>query len=1034
MFAPGIPGRQVVADCRLPYNTGMSFPRLLLLGKPKFEYQDRPVELSSAKAVALLAFLAAARESQPRERLIGFLWAESTEEAARKNLRNTLWSLRKALGDDVVSADDDQLALGEAVWTDVREFERLGESDPEAAVALYRGPFLDGLSVSDAPDYEIWLTGERERLAESCSRALMVLVGKHRDAGNWRRVVEVAQRALAFDNLQEPMHRALMEAHARLGERAEALRGYDTLQATLDRELGVQPLPETVALRTAIVNGQLGPGRDSASEPRPARRPAARGAKPRSPFVGRRAEFLALDSEIKIAAAGQARVVLMNGEVGIGKSRLWREWSATLAPSATVLEARCLDSTQALPFAPVAEMLSQPAVAHKLFTPSSPVSPIWLEQVARLVPTIRSTLPHLPAPLVLPPEEERRRLFEAFTQCLLALGGKPLVLFVDDVHWADRATLDWLDFLVHRLLTQPLLLVLAYRPEDASSPLAHLIASWGREGLARRLPLARLTDAEAAALLSSLGGDPGLAQRIQAQSAGNPYFLIEMYRAMPEDIPPVLADLIRARLDRLDDASRQVLQAASVLGREFDFALLRRASGRSEEETLGALDTLLGANVLVERAERYDFAHPLVAAVVQKGMSAARRAFVHRRAAQALQVLEANRLAPIAGQLADHYAQAGDPARAAHYNQMAAERAVALAAPEEAVNFYRQAIAAEPTPARQMGLGRVLLQTVQTDEARSVFETALGEYQAAGDRRGAARAALSIAESFFPSGRFDAGREWLVKALAFAESEQDPESHALAHLALASGQQGGEAEFVEAERNLDQATVHAVENHLPDIAGRARFVMGNLLAERGDLPRAIKAYTEAIEYSRAAGNDFQQALGHNNLAYHALLAGDFATAHQQVEAGLALAEARALRLVLQNLYSTRSEIALAEHEWSQAEEWSNRALAEAAKNHNLRETAGDHANLARAAWGRGDLDSALVLLEGARTEAATLADRHLRIKIDLWLAELLLERGECAAADEALARADKLLEGGGRRQLAEWADRLRNRIAALRAG
>jgi DNA-binding SARP family transcriptional activator len=1018
----------------------MSAPHLFFLGQPQFELDGQPAELSSAKAAALLAFLAAANDPQPRERLVGLLWAESSEEAARKNLRNALWSIRKTLGEDVLAADDDHLSIGPAVWVDIREFQALAESVPQSAVALFRGPFLDGLVVADAPDFEIWLTGERERLAEVYSRALSALVDSFRAKGDWRQVISIAQRALASDNLQEPMYRALMEAHAHLGERAEALRHYDTLRTTLERELGVQPLPETDALRAAIVNGAIAPDVAGALVPAPsprmpsAKRHLVRQAPSRPPFIGRRAERLALDAELQTVMSGQARIVLLSGEVGIGKSSLWYEWSADLAPTAMVLQVRCLDSTQALPFAPLAEMFSQPAVVRKLFTPSSPVSSIWLEQMARLMPVVRTLIPHLPTPAMLPPGEERRRMFEALTQCLLALDAQPLVLFFDDVHWADRATLDWLDYMVHRLQNRPLLVVLAYRPEDAPGPLVHLVASWGREKLARRLPLARLTPSESAALIAALGGDPTLTERVQAASAGNPYFLIEMLHAAPTDIPPVLSDLIRARLDRLDEAARQVLQAASVLGPNFDFATLRRTSGRSEEETLTALDALLGALVLTEREGRYDFAHPLIAAVVHKGMSGARRAFIHRRAAQALESTHANHLPEIAGLLAAHYAQAGDVPRAAHYAEIAAERAVALAASAEAIDFYRQALALEPTAARHMGLGRVLLNQADLDHARAEFETALREMQNAGDRRGAARAALSLAETYFPSGHFDIAQEWTTKALAFADNENDPESHALAHLALASGEYGTTSSFADAEKNLNAATRHAVENHLPDIASRARFFLGNFRAERGDLEGAVKAFAEAIEFARQSGDEFREVLGHNNLAYHALLMGDLATAHEQVEMGLELAEKRALRLPLQHLYSTRGEIALAEKQWDAAEDWFNRALIEADKNRNAREVANGHANLGLVARGRGDLDNALILLENARAAAAVLTDVHLRIRIDLWLTELFLQRGECAAAGEALARANARLEGSERKQLQEWADRLRKEVHAFRAG
>ncbi len=1015
---------------------------MFFLGAPRFERGKRTVELTTAKAIALLGYLAATREPQTREHLLGLLWAESSDQAARKNLRNALWAIRKSLGEDAIVADNDRLAISQSASVDVWEFEQIADrrwqmadsfskseiENLKSKIDLYRAPFLDGLLLDDAPEFEIWLTAERERLAQLNLRALSALVDAYQRAGDWRAVSETAQRALAHDNLQEPMHRALMQAHARLGERAEALRQYDTLRATLDRELGVAPLPETETLRAAIVNGEISVGAQHAAPPLTApRRQTALIDQTAAPYIGRRAERTALDEELEAAMRGSARVVLLTGEVGIGKSRLWQEWSATLSPDFCVLAARCLDSTQALPFAPLTEMFSRREITQKLFTAPSPVPSIWLAEVARLLPEIRTRFPDLPAPAALPPDEERRRVFEAFTQCLLALA-RPIVFFVDDAHWADRATLDWLDYLAHRLNREALLLIVAYRPEDAPAPLIHLVAGWGREGIARRVPLARLTNAESAALLVSLGGDPALAAHVHAQTAGNPYFLIELIRAGTDQAPEVLTELVRARLDRLPETARQVLQAAAVLAPDFDFAALRRTSGRGEEETLAALDALLSAAVLVEQNSHYEFSHPLVATIVQDGLSGARRAFLHRRAAEALEATNAARLPQIAGQLAAHYAHAGDAARAAHFAELAAEHALSLAAINESVSFYRQALALEPTPARQLGLGQVLTRQGELAEARETFEAALRGFEAAGDRRGAGRVAIGISETLFPQGRFADARRWIEKGISYLDTDSSLESHALAHMLLGSTPSDAQS-LAEAERHLRRATEHAVEGNLPDIAARSQFALGNLLAEHGDLARANDAYRESIRFAQAAGDDYQEILGHNNLAYHSLLAGDVDTARQQIDQAMALAEARALRLPLQYLYSTRGQIALAEKQWDAAEAWFTRGLAEAEANGNLERVAGSYVDLGLAARGKGDLDSALMRLAAARDAAVkTGGAQHLQIQIELWLAELYWQRGERAAALQALARAEKKLAGGQRRGLEEWAERLKRDI------
>lgn len=1021
----------------------MTAIQLRFLGPPQLARDERPVALSSAKAVALLAYLAMARRPQSRERLLGLLWATSATEAAQKNLRNTLWAIRKALGEDVLSAQDDHLALGDAVWADVREFEALAEGQEpaeailrrqEAVLTLYRGPFLDGLTLTDAPEFENWLALESERLAQLYLRTLARLVSAYREQANWQEVIALARRALAHDNLQEPMHRALMEAHARLGERAEALRQYDALRTTLAQTLGVDPLPETEALRAAIIGGELQPiGGPVPAAPRPPGRQRRSGESMAPPFVGRQAERAMLDVELQAAASGPARVVLLTGEIGIGKSRLWQEWSAGLPPGITALESCCLEATQALPFAPLAGLFRSRVCTTHLLGPDCPIPPMWLAEIARFVPEIRAALPALPALAALPQEEERYRLFEAFTQFLAAFKARPLVLFIDDLHWADHATLDWLGYLVYRLRDQPLLLIAAYRPEEAPTRLTELVAGWAREGVVQRLPLQRLTNEESAALIAALGVEPMLTHRVQAQSAGNPYFLIELARAGPGDVPPALTELIRARLERLGDPARQVLQAAAMLEPDFDFAVLRRTSGRGEEEVLDALDALLNAAVLIERGGRYTFAHPLVAAVVRGGLSGARRAFLYRRAAEALEATYAGRLSQIAGRLAAYYAQAGDGVQAGLYAERAAEHALALAAPAEAVDFYRQALALDPTPARQLGLGQALLRQEDLAEARAAFEAALSAAEAEGDQRSAARACLGLAETHLPEGRADEAARWMEKSLTYLDPGADPEAHALAHFLLGASRLDAGQSLAQSEKELNEAVRLAAENNLVEIGSRSRFILGNVLAQRGDLTGALQAFRDSITLAQAAGNPYQEVLGHNNTAYHALLAGDLAAAHKHVEAGLTLAETRALHLPLQYLYSTRGEIALAEQQWADAEGWFKRALAEAERNGNVQQATNILANLGLVARGRGDSDQALALLETACRSAEKLTAPYLQMQIDLWLAELFLERGERAAADEALRRAQTRPAAEQYARLWAWAGRLRH-ASLLTAG
>lgn len=994
--------------------------RLQLLGPPTLLADGKAVALASAKALALLAYLAVHELPQGRDHLIALLWPESTSAAGRKNLRNLLWSLRTTVGASLIEGDE-RLALRADLWADVRQFEQayrelanleLATANDTRIVALaaglhelYRGPLLDGVALDDAPDLELWLSSERERLQQNYLAALNRLVECHRAAARWNDVISIARAALSHDALQETLHQALMEAHARQGERAEALRQHETLRDLLDRELGVAPLPETEALRSAIRSGAIQPRRPVVQPSVAPRR------MPSAPYIGRQAELAALDGLWNEAQESGARVALLAGEAGIGKSRLWQTWAARLPDGITVLEARCLQTTRSLPFAPLAELLRTSFLPNELplLLAGRERPPAWLAELSRLLPELRDTLPNLPQPQPLVPDEEQRRTFEALVQSLQLAPDRPLVLFIDDLHWADRATLDWLGYLVHRAHNLSLLLVGAYRAEEMPMSLGQLIVGWTRGGVLRRLMLNRLDRAETAALVDALGGDQSRLDALYDQSAGNPYFVRELLHTAPDHVPAALVDLISERLDQLPDEARQVIQAAAVLQPYSDFAALCRTSGRDEGETLDAIDLLVQRGLLVERGNGLAFNHPLITHVVDGSLSGARRAQLHRRAAEAWLALAGAHSDELAGRLATHFREAGDNERAAHYAELAGDQALSVGAPVEAGQFYEQALELHPNPQRWYGFGLAHYWQGDLQGARAAFIIAHEGAKTAGDGRGAMRACLELARISLASGRGEEVVRWVTLGRSYLGDQNDPTAQAMAAYLLGTGMRISDQSLVEAEASLQEARRCAQDAHAESLMPMIFFELGNVWAQRGDLPLAIDYYHQTSAIAQQHDDALNTALGYNNAAYHAALLGDFATAHHDIERGLALAEERGLDLSRQWLYSTRGELALAEGAWGEAEHWLQRGVALAESFGNSALVAGYHANLARATSGRGDLETALADMQAARKEADACTDRYLLCRIDLWLAELHHARGETAASIAALARADAFL-------------------------
>jgi tetratricopeptide (TPR) repeat protein len=458
-----------------------------------------------------------------------------------------------------------------------------------------------------------------------------------------------------------------------------------------------------------------------------------------------------------------------------------------------VLEARCLNTTRSLPFAPLTGLLKQSACVETLFKPDTPVPVVWLTELARLLPEIRQHWPHISQPPQLPPDEEHYRLFEAFTQLMIALSGRPLCLFIDDIHWIDPSTLDWLVYLSDRLESEALLLVVTYRPSEAPPRLSQATAGWGRRGLLHRLPLSAFSLEETRALLQARHFEAERITELQRRSAGNPYFLIELSQAEPGDTPPGLAELIQARLEQLPDETRQVLQAAAVLETEFDLSLLRRTSGRGEEETLNALDELLAAAVLREQNGFYEFSHPIGGLGGKPERSAWPGAvFCTGGRPWHLEASHPNRLPALAGRLSLHYRNAGRPQQAAAFADQAAAHALTLTAVPEAIHFYRQAIQLDPTPARQLGLGNALLAYGELQTGRETLAASAEGCEAATDPAGAARAYLALALSYMPSGQGEMVIHYAQVALDSLGDDFHPELIARAyHLRAAGGMTAG---------------------------------------------------------------------------------------------------------------------------------------------------------------------------------------------------------------------------------------------------
>jgi DNA-binding SARP family transcriptional activator len=891
-----------------------------LLGPPRVRRAGRTVSFDTRKAMALLAHLALSERPRSREALCELLWSGQDPEHARGALRRTLSALRKGIGQQWLDTSADSVALrdGGGVEVDVWRFRSLVENDALAAAAeVFRGELLEGFALRDSPEFEAWHLYEADALRRELGTALGRLVAELRERGDYTTGIAHARRWLELDQLHESAHRELIRLYALSGDRAAALAQYRECVRTLSQELGVAPVEETAALFEQVSEGRLVP--QLSQEPSPARpEPPSR-----LPLVGR-AEQLASLVEAWRAAGPDGRLAVIEGEAGIGKTRLGQELMASVAAAGgRVLAARCHDDEAGIPYGPIVELLGEAARSAPEALEAG-VSPQRLADVALLLPDLGSLRDGLPEPVSLTDPGAHARLLEGVAAVLSAAcaGRAPGLLALDDVHAADEASLDVLGYLGRRLRGRPLVLMLGWRSE--SVPPGHrvrrLATDLARGGAATVVVLSRLDEADVGTLVRAVQPDapPELERRVFVESEGLPLFVAEYLAALEagtdaggEALPGELRGLLEARLGGLDEIDRQLLETAAVIGRSFELETVRAASGRSDEETADGLDELVARGLVRELGEPgYDFTHDKLRALVYDDIGLARRRLLHRRVAEALS--PGARDAPI---VAQHLRQAGDQAGAAAQHRLAGEQAAALLAHADALEHFEAALALGDPDA--VGLHERIgdLRTLVGDYAGALasYESAAahgaardlariehklgGVHQRRGEwERAEARfaVALETAEDDGLRARIladlsltlhNAERTKEAVALAeqareLAEAAADVRAQAQAHNLL--GVLASRAGQVDAARRELERSL-ALAQELDDDAARAAALNNLALVARagGELERALTLTDEALALCAAQGDRHREAALENNLAdlHHAAGRPDESMAH-----------------------------------------------------------------------------------------------------------------------------------------------------------
>lgn len=698
---------------------------LLFLGPPLVIRDGQPIRFDRRQPLALLACLACAKEPVSRDYLAFLFWPDVPQAQARHRLRRVLHQLHLALKDEDMAAmlesTPETLALRHHTCrADVRAFTRLaqaihGQSAAEVvrlatqALALYRGPFLDGFTLRAAPEFERWMLEQREQLQQRYWHIWRALTLAHIEQGQMSQALAAAERWLTVDPLAEEAYRLLMRLYAESGQASAALRLYRQCAAVLAQELGVEPAPETQALCELIRRGMF----SNAGAPAPADRRGqtqtiARRLRPtlEAPCVGRARELARVRAAVQSSLSGRPQVVGLCGPPGIGKTRVIQEALADFVQPIWAGSGR--RAGRFIPYGVILEALQQ--ALQDVHPDRLALPDPWRQEAARLFPSLR---PPVWQPLPdLPPDQAQARLFEALIHVVRALVRQTdgAVLVCDDGEEADALSLAWLGALAAQARGLPLAIVLAYQDEVANPALRTCLAELTRLGILCEVRPSPLEVADVAELIGHAGPHlptATLAPSLWEASGGVPFLVLEGLRAVLErgdgatirdaatlPITAGLSEALRGRLERLDAVTRQVLEACAVLSRPLRAPLIRHVAGRSELEVADGLDALVGRGFLcAEAGGVYRFTHGFMARVAYQTIGPARRQILHRRAAAALRRHAPQQFTAIA----EHFEQSDRPGETGPWWLKAGDQAWSLFAAEAALAAWERGLALAST-------------------------------------------------------------------------------------------------------------------------------------------------------------------------------------------------------------------------------------------------------------------------------------------------------------------------------------------------
>lgn len=669
---------------------------VLLLGPPEIRWEQELVTIQRRYPRALLFYLASRGGFVGRQELLTLFWEDETETIARLRLRETLNKLKSSIPlPSLLISEGDLVGLDfDSVYVDQLEFRDLahqwgevpwripsGDPLPEQifqvmikSIRMWRGShYLSGASFPSTPGIDDWLARNTQQTEHLRGRILERLSDHRYATGDLEQSLQLARLALENDELGYGLHERIIRLLVAMDHMAEArdhLKYYEHLSTS---ELPADSSYRLAALQQIITGG---PGMGHPTSSMWNIRPSIQ-----SPFIGRQGTI----QQLRLAYQ-KGGAALISGESGLGKTRLVQEFTAQITPRPRLLIARCLPNEKTLPYQPIIDSIRYSIQEEEW--KSLPAA--WASQLLTIMPDLSLIRRDLEPPAPAAPDQARSLLFEATRQVILLLAQKQrLILFLDDIQWADKDTLDMITYLLERSpFDRQSLLILTLSSDEMTPSLSGLLHMIGSSPHASLIQLQRLTVPEihklVQAVLNKLASNPFIEQ-LASKTGGNPLFLLESLRALLEiqpevdlqslasfPLPPSLEQLIRSRLRLLSLRAKAVIDVAAVVGYEFNPALVATVTQTSQEQMTNALEELETTHLIeILRVTppdlSYRFIHDQFREALLQDMNPMQLQSLHGKVARTLEK-DLNGQTPVwPSVIAQHFEAVGEWKSAFHY-------------------------------------------------------------------------------------------------------------------------------------------------------------------------------------------------------------------------------------------------------------------------------------------------------------------------------------------------------------------------------